>query len=156
MSYMHPNYLLVYFQQHGLFREKKSTKFQITIGKPERKILILLCYYVLMTLVALSAFTIATRNAGPFSTQLQGHFACEQFGQNPENPVPCDRNDFRELAYPEATAVAYVLLGLLPTVNLVYVFNVKELREKCAICCRKVKQYISESASTANTNSSLS
>ena len=38
--------------------------------------------------------------------QLQGHFACEQFGQNPENPVPCDRNDFRELAYPEATAVA--------------------------------------------------
>jgi hypothetical protein len=137
-------------QQHGLFKVKKASKFPITIGTPERKILISICYYVIMTLFTLTAFTIATRNAGAFSTQLLGHFSCEQLGQDPENPVTCDRNDFRQLSNPEVSAVALILLVLQPVVNLVYALNVKELTEKCTFCL-KVKKFIS-SESTKNTS----
>ena len=124
-------------QQYGLLKVKNTTRFQTAISIPERKILISLCYYVVLTVFVLTSFTLSVRNIEPFSKELRGHFACEQLGQDPENPMLCDRQRFRRLAYPEVTAVAFVLLGLFPVVNLVYVLNVKELKEKWKVCCKR-------------------
>ena len=124
-------------QQYGLLNVKNTTRFLTAISIPERKILISLCYYVVLTVFVLTSFTLSIRNIEPFSKERRGHFACEQLGQDPENPMLCDRQRFRRLAYPKVTAVAFVLLGLFPVVNLVYVLNVKELKKKWKVCCKR-------------------
>lgn len=129
--------LFVSPQQYGLLKVKKTTRFLTAIGKPERKLLIALSYYVILTAFVLTSFTLSVRNIEPFAAELLRHFTCEQRGQNPENPMLCDRQRFRRLAYPEVTAAAFVLLGLFPVVNLVYVLNVKELKEKWKACRKR-------------------
>ena len=94
---------------------------------PERKILIVLIYYMVLLVTALTALTLLTRDSQQFSTQLLGYFACEAFGHNPE--MPCDPNTFRQYAHPEISAVALIFVAQFPTINLVYVVNIKELRE---------------------------
>ena len=78
--------------------------------------------------MVLTTFTIATRNSELFVEELLNYFACEGKGNDPNNP--CDRNTFRQLSYPWLSAVSFVLLYVLPFVNLVYVLNIKELKEK--------------------------
>ena len=92
--------------------------------------MIIFSYYVLLTVVALTAFTITTRNSEPFTKQLLNYFACEGKGNDPNNP--CDRNTFRQLAIPWLSVIGFILLFLLPAVNLVYVLNIKELKKKLA------------------------
>ena len=95
-------------------------------------------------MVALTAFTIATRNSEPFAEQLLNYFACEGKGNDPNNP--CDRNTFRQLTIPWLSVIAFILLFLLPAVNLVYVLNIKELKEKFTV----MKKF--QFSSTAQTN----
>lgn len=106
-----------------------------------------------MTVFALSHFTLVVRNSGPFKKQLGAYFSCEQNGHDTSDP--CDRGIYRQLTYPKMTAVAFILLGLFPAVNLVYALNVKELKDnlKCAFCC-SVKKSRNASVSTATTNAS--
>jgi hypothetical protein len=118
-------------QKHGLFRTKKKSIFKF--GTPERKILITLCYYVLMSVVALTRFTFIVRNAEAFEGRLTDYFACEAGGKNPD----CDRNDFRQHTNPTLSAMSLALIGLFPAVNLIYAINVGELKEKC--CCRRTE-----------------
>ena len=74
--------LFLFLQNDGLFMPKKS-KLPFKIGTPERKILISLCYYVVVTAIALTALTLTTRNSEPFAAQLSDYFICKQSGQNP-------------------------------------------------------------------------
>ena len=91
-----------------------------------------LSYYILVTVFSLTSFTLATRNSGPFVMQLQAYFACEGRGHDPDNP--CDRNNFRQLAYPGVATTSFILLDLFPVVNLLYVLNIRELKDKCKMC----------------------
>lgn len=142
------------FQHHGIFKPKE-TKFPIAIGTAERKILFALCYYLVLSVFALTSFTLGTRNGGTFAEQLFNHFACERNGQDPENPNLCDRNDFRQLSNPEVTAVVFILLSLFPVVNLVYALNVMELMEKCNMCRRSRAKTTLSTMSTAHSNAAL-
>ena len=101
------------------------------MGTPEMKILIVLCYYVLSAVIALISFTLSTKNSEQFVSRLLDHFDCEMHGQDPENPMACDRNDFRQFSSPELAALVAALFSLFPVVNLVYVVNIKELKQKC-------------------------
>ena len=121
-------YLIFLSQQHGFFSQNKAIK----IGTAEKKILMALSYYVLVTVFSLMSFTLTTRNSGPFVMQLQAYFACEGRGRDPDNP--CDRNNFQQLAYPGVATTSNVLLGLFPAVNLLYVLNIRELKDKCIMC----------------------
>ena len=78
--------------------------------------------------MVLTTFTITTRNSELFVEELLNYFACEGRGNDPSNP--CDRNTFRQLTYPWLTVVSYMLIYMIPVVNLVYVLNIKELKEK--------------------------
>ena len=134
---------LIIIQQYGLLKAKE-TKDVFKIGTAERKILISFSYYVLFTVVALTAFTIATRNSESLAEQLSHYFACEGKGNDPNNP--CDRNTFLQLTIPLLSVIGFILVFLLPAVNLVYVLNIKELKEKFTV----MKKF--QFSSTAQTN----
>lgn len=128
-------------QQQGLTSVKmKRSENPFKISTAERKILIVLCYYVFVAVFSLIAFTIATRNNTAQTRELTKYFLCEQ--SNPS--TPCDRGSYERLAYPEITTISYVLLGLFPVVNLVYVTNFKEVihtfkncSSRLNFCCHK-------------------
>ena len=58
----------------------------------ERKILIIFCYYVLLVVIALIAFTASTRTAVQFAAAVADYWRCELTGVDPENP--CDELNF--------------------------------------------------------------
>ena len=96
---------------------------------PERKILIIISYYVISVVVTLTALVLATRDSTFFFTNLFKYFSCEAFGHDPE--MPCDPNTFRQYTHTGILAAAHILVMLFPAINLLYVLNVKELREAC-------------------------
>ena len=102
-------------------------------------------------MVALTTFTVTTRNVERFAKEVGLYFLCEAVG--PEDP--CDRNRFEELLHPELTAISFILLGLFPAVNLVFVINVNELKQ----WCRRFSHYhvpkSSENPSAISTSSAL-
>ena len=138
-----------HLQQHGLFTMKVS-KHPFKIGTAERKILIILCYYVLLGVIALTAFTIFTRNSTQFSDAIAEYWLCESTGVNPENSCDRLRESFQQLSYPGLSAVSYVLLGIFPAVNLIFAVNVKEIKQKFKTWCgRAATFHSSEERSTA-------
>ena len=119
-----------------MFATNDSKKL-LKINTPDRKILIILCYYVISTVLSLTSFTLDMRNSKPFAEQLRSYLVCEAAGHDPS--APCDQSGFEQLAYPGVFIVAYALLSLFPAVNLVYAVNVAELRAKCRKWCGGLK-----------------
>ena len=113
------------FPQHqGLFRIKLS-KGPFKIDTAERKILIVFCYYVILGVIALTTFTINTKNSDRTTKEIVEYFGCESLG--PEEP--CDRSGFEAQLHPVLDCLSYMLLGLFPAVNLIFAVNVKELKQ---------------------------
>ena len=98
------------------------------IGSAERKLLIILCYYVLLVVISLTGFTVSLRSSGLYISALLQYMHCEATGVDPENP--CNRAPFEEQTYPALTTLAYVLLWIFPAVNLIFAINISELKEK--------------------------
>ena len=91
------------------------------IGPAERKILLVFLYYVTLGAVALTSFTLATKFASQNIAATLQYFDCEKSGRN----STCDL-DIKQ--FPMVTLTAYVLLGLFPAINLVFVVNTKDLK----------------------------
>lgn len=87
---------------------------------------------MVLSVVALTTYTLSTANAPNSASQLLAYFICEQDGYQESDP--CNRESFRQLAHPELITIVYVSLGIFPVVNLIYVVNIRELREKCRVC----------------------
>ena len=112
--------------------------------------MIVFCYYILLAVVALTTFTIATRNGGLAITRIFEYFTCEQEGHIPGK---CDekRSRFQELSNPAWTTMSYILLGMFPMVNLIYAVNIQELKAFCQCCSWKRLTFsVSENPSTAS------
>ena len=145
-------------QQHGLFKANEpDSKSRIKIGTAERKVLIVFCYYIVLAVVALTTFTISTRNDDLTVRRILEYFTCEQGGHDPEDP--CSRSGFEELSNPAWTTMSYILLGMFPVVNLIYAVNVQELKAFCRSCGGKKWLHfsVSDNPSTASSaaNSTL-
>ena len=123
MYYNHYAFIILSLQHQGLFRSNLR-KTPINIGTAERKILLVLLYYISLGAVASTAFTLATKYQNYNITETLNYFDCQKSGFN--NTCKLSIKQF-----PTVTVGAYVLLGLLPSINLVYALNVKEI--KCAI-----------------------
>ncbi len=95
-------------------------------GTAEKKILIVTCYYIVLSTVALTAFTLSTRDTPALVRNIGLYFLCEQRGHDPENP--CSR-DYIKNSDSVLTTLSYVLLSLFPVVNLIYAINIRELKE---------------------------
>ena len=102
------------------------------IGAIERKILIIICYYVLLGVVALTAFTQNLRTNTEFADELRKYFVCESKGIDPNSPEACDRSGFERHQMPALTALAFILLALFPAVNLIFAVNSRELKQFCS------------------------
>ncbi len=144
-------------QQHGLFRANEpESKSAFRIGTAERKVLIVFCYYIVLAVVALTTFTLTTRNDEVTVKRIFLYFVCEQKGHNPDDP--CSRSDFEELTYPAWTTMSYILLGMFPIVNLIYAVNIQELKDFCQcgtrLCKFKISFSDNPSTSVTGVNSS--
>ena len=142
-------------QQHGLIKTKHS-KQPFKIGTAERKILIIFCYYVLLATIALTAFTVTTRNVGQFAAAVADYWRCELTGVDSETPCNGLIASFRDLTNPVLTSFSYILLGIFPAVNLVFAVNISELKQKFKTCCSRLEKFYSseeQSTSVASANS---
>lgn len=112
-------------QQHGLFKARQS-KNPYKIGTAERKILIVFVYYVILAVIALLSFSLTVRDGNTFITEVYKYFNCESKGVDPNNP--CDTSGYRKVLHIALTSLSYILLGIFPVFNFLFVINVHELK----------------------------
>jgi len=104
--------------------KEKSNKFQL--GAAEKKLLVVLCYYVVLASVVLTSFTLSTKSLSSYFKKLQTYFLCEQHGLDPSSP--CSRV-FAGQSYPFLATASFILLGLFPVIYMIYAANLGELKE---------------------------
>ena len=85
-------------------------------------------YYVILAVIALLAFSLTTRDENQFATEVLHYFECERKGVDPDNP--CDTSGYTSLPDVAITSISYILLGLFPSVNFIFVINVRELKQQ--------------------------
>ena len=132
-------------QHHGLFRVKHS-KNLLNIETAERKILIVFGYYVILAVFSLITFTITTRNVDELSSELLKYFLCERSAPD----TPCSREEFEKLSQPVLTSIVYVLLGLFPLVNLSFIVNIREVKQKLEHCLSTIHSQQTTSVGSGN------
>lgn len=96
------------------------------IGTAERKILIVFVYYVILAVIALLAFLMTIRDEEKFIHELGIYFVCERKGHDPDNP--CDTSGYTKVLHVGLTTLSFILLGLFPMVNFMFVISVRELK----------------------------
>ena len=144
------NLLCYQLQQQGLLRMKLS-KQPFKIGTAERKVLIIFCYYVLLVVVALTAFTDFARTFTSLGAEVAEYWQCELSGAGSENACGERKASFRAPGYTALSSISYILLGLLPAVNLIFAVNISELQQKCRTWRSRItKLYSIEEPSTSN------
>ena len=104
------------------------SKHPFQIGTAERKLLIILCYYILLAIVALTGVSVPLRNAEQLTNALTEYWQCEAAGIDHENP--CNRASIEQQSNPALITIAYVLLWIFPAVNLIFAVNIREIRQK--------------------------
>ena len=121
--------ILLIVQQHGLFQARQTTKsHKIRIGIAERKILLVFMYFVFLAVPTLLSFSQATRDDELFAKTLLIYFDCERNGYDPDNP--CDTSSYRKfIALIVFVPLSFILIGLYPLLNLVFVVDVQELKQ---------------------------
>lgn len=128
-----------YSFRKALKQRKKKGLQCLKIGSGEKKIVIVLLYYVLLVEFSLMAFSLATRNLGQFRTAVAINFQCESSGLTPlvadgdEATPTCDasRSQLEALKFPWVNLVAYMLLVLFPVINFTYVIKFRVLKKWC-------------------------
>ena len=111
----------------------------------------MLIYYAFLNVFALMAFTLSTRNVNQYRKALKRNFLCERFGHDPSNP--CDRSEVDSLKYPEINIFAYLLLVLIPCVNLIFVINYRKMKHWFCVHILRDKSHVylrSQSSITAS------
>lgn len=103
------------------------------IGTAERKILIVFCYNVMLVMLAMTSYTIGSRNEEVVMAAIKEYWQCEAIGIDPDRPCINLRASFEELTYPGLYVLGYLIFGLFPAVNLIFVVNIKELKKKLEI-----------------------
>ena len=131
------NSYYLFLQSNDVFKQSKGKQQMSTA---EKKLLIVFCYYVLVGTINLINFSLSTSRETRKAEAIAQHFACEATGYVPGN---CDRALFQQYDdYWWLSCIAYILLGFVPTVNLVFAINFQKKLINCCIC--KTKQRIDQ------------
>ena len=96
-------------------------KNPITIGTAERKILIVLLYYITLGVFTFTSFTLFTKHIDQNAIATIEYFECEKSGRN--NTCSYDVQQT-----PYVSFITFLLIGLFPGINLVFAVNVQELK----------------------------
>ena len=101
-------------------------KKMLKLHSGEVKVLIISCYFVIFAVIMITTFTIIiSQNLAQFIRDITNYFMCEATGtlRDCDKPIP-------ELHGRILTIVTFILVGLLPIVNLIFVLNIRELKQK--------------------------
>ena len=99
----------------------------LKLGTAEKKLLVIIVYYVLLAVLALTTFTIFSQTLPLFMKHLFDYFVCERNGSSESDP--CDQGTFQNLTNPIPANMSFVLLAVNPWLNLVFALNIRELKE---------------------------
>ena len=103
------------------------------------KVLIILIYYILLGVCTLTTFSVTSRNIQHFTRELVSYFLCESTGLS--DGEVCDRTTFEQFSNPIPAALSFIILGLYPVINLIYVVNIQELKQKGRRLTRKFSKH---------------
>ena len=138
----------MYLQKHFL---SKIHKIRVNLNWAlELKVLIVLCYYVLLGTAVLTIFTKALIDLQNFLEKFFVLIDCESQGtplDSAESLCTQQRTDLQRFDNPYPTTIAIVILGLLPAVNLVYIVKFNELKNKLTCSQTRQVQYIQKESS---------
>lgn len=95
--------------------------------RPEIKISVILIYFSLFLGTSQTALTFVIRNIPSYVSELETYFLCESSGQLPGKV--CERS-FQRLGWEIVIVIAYIILGCYPVVQLIYVVNMKDLKQE--------------------------
>ena len=112
-------------------------KTSIHFGTAERKLLVILCYYVLLGSEALVAFAINAKSIGAFVNAVVMYFICESSGGVTRGKCETEMKAYESLNNVGPALLAYVLVGLLPAVGLLYVVQFGEVKRCCTLCIKR-------------------
>ena len=107
------------------------------MSRAEKKLFIVLCYYLLVDVAYLISTAYGLVHWSTLETAVQQYFSCEAPGHIPRK---CDRGSFEQQIDTSVWlySIYYLLLGFVPVVNFMFVFNLGEVRKKLTICCTKI------------------
>ena len=115
----------------------------------EAKVILILFYFLVLAAVVIAILTYSLVSTDDFFETAVKYFTCEDgvasydeydtMAVNQSSPCEQLRGELRSLINPIPTVIAFVLLGLYPLMDLVYVINIKELKKKFALKKRKVE-----------------
>ena len=138
----------MHFQKHFL---SKIHKIRVNLNWAlELKVLIVLGYYVILGTAVLTIFTKALIDVQNFLEKFFALIGCESRGTpfgSAESACTQQRVDLQRFDNPYPTTVAIIILGLLPAVNLVYIVQLKELKNKLLCSQTRQVQYIHKESS---------
>ena len=103
-----------------------------SFGATEVKLLILVGYYFIVFLIFMVIFGVTNNNN---NLDLLGYFHCEVSGHDPNNP--CDDSVLRSPTSIAVSVIPVVLNVMTSFVLLIFVVNVKELKEKFQKCASR-------------------
>lgn len=89
------------------------------------------CYYAILGIIGVTGFNASSLELRNFSSELDAYFLCEREGTG----QICDRSGFESLTDPALQTIAFILVGIYPAINLVYVIHIADLKSlKQKIC----------------------
>ena len=118
--------VLCWLQHHGLFTEKHSQS-KNKISAAERKILIVFVYEVIVLLLILYGRILDVRDRERFLSEINCYFQCESSGVHPDHL--CDTTTYMNYVTLTMTTISYILLGLFPLVNFLFIINIRVLSQ---------------------------
>ena len=117
--------MMILLQIQGVFRGKK--KGNVLVSTAEKKLLIVLCYYILFGIVSMVFSSLTSSNISHQLFQaIATHFTCEALGYTPGK---CDRGLFEQYSITWLFSLTLVLLALIPVVSLVFVLNTGDVKK---------------------------
>lgn len=116
----------VWLQHHGLFTDRHSQS-KNKISAAERKILIVFVYEVIVLLLILYGRILDVRDRERFLSEINCYFQCESNGVDHGNP--CDTTTYMNPITLTMTTISYILLGLFPLVNFLFIVNLRVLNQ---------------------------
>ena len=117
--------MLILLQIQGVFRRKEKGK--VVVSTAEKKLLIVLCYYILFGIVSMVFSSLTSSNISrQLFEAIVNHFTCEALGYTPGK---CDRGLFQQYSITWLFSLTLVLLALIPVVSLLFVLNTEDIKK---------------------------
>ena len=133
----------------------RQSRSPFQIETAEKKILIIFCYDVILGVIVLTTFTLATKNEQRFREEITLYFTCESLGT--EMNCASQRSSYQALLYPALNCLSFVLLGIFPAINLIFAVNTEELKQWCCRARRfRLPSISGELSSTASASTAVS